>query len=94
MVDFMQMKAFAEDPLIWTEGDGIWLTDIDGKRYIDGLSGTFCLSLGHNNQALVEAGQPATRFAWPWPPRPWGRATAPLSSRSSSWTSLPRNTRP
>ena len=56
MVDFMQMKAFAEDPLIWTEGDGIWLTDIEGKRYIDGLSGTFCLSLGHNNKALVEAG--------------------------------------
>jgi len=56
MVDFMQMKTFAEDPLIWTEGDGIWLTDIDGNRYIDGLSGTFCLSLGHNNRALVEAG--------------------------------------
>lgn len=56
MVDFTQMKTFAEDPLIWTEGDGIWLTDIDGKRYIDGLSGTFCLSLGHNNKALIEAG--------------------------------------
>jgi adenosylmethionine-8-amino-7-oxononanoate aminotransferase len=56
MVDFMQMKTFADDPLIWTEGDGIWLTDVDGNRYIDGLSGTFCLSLGHNNRALVEAG--------------------------------------
>jgi adenosylmethionine-8-amino-7-oxononanoate aminotransferase len=56
MVDFTQMKSFSEDPLIWAEGDGIWLTSIDGKRYIDGLSGTFNLSLGHNNKALIEAG--------------------------------------
>jgi adenosylmethionine-8-amino-7-oxononanoate aminotransferase len=56
MVDFTQMKTFAEDPLILTEGDGIWVTDVDGRRYIDGLSGTFCLSLGHNNKALIEAG--------------------------------------
>lgn len=56
MVDFTQMKSFSEDPLIWTKGDGIWLTDIHGRKYIDGLSGTFCLSLGHNNPALVEAG--------------------------------------
>ena len=30
MVDFTQMKSFSEDPLIWTKGDGIWLTDIHG----------------------------------------------------------------
>ena len=56
MVDFTQMKTFAQDPLVLTSGDGIWVTDIDGNRYIDGLSGTFCLSLGHNNRALIEAG--------------------------------------
>ena len=56
MVDFTQMKAFAEEPLILSEGDGIWVTDVDGRRYIDGLSGTFCLSLGHKNGRLIEAG--------------------------------------
>ena len=56
MVDFTQMKSFSEDPLILTEGDGIWVTDIDGNRYIDGLSGTFCLNLGHGNKALIAAG--------------------------------------
>ena len=56
MVDFMQMKSFSESPLILTEGDGIWVTDVDGNRYIDGLSGTFCVNLGHNNKALIEAG--------------------------------------
>jgi adenosylmethionine-8-amino-7-oxononanoate aminotransferase len=56
MVDFLPMKDFAESPLILTEGHGIYVTDVDGKRYIDGLSGTFCVNLGHGNRALAEAG--------------------------------------
>ena len=55
MVDFLPMKDFADDPLILTEGRGIYVTDIDGRRYVDGLSGTFCVNLGHGNKALAEA---------------------------------------
>ena len=55
MVDFTQMQAFSEDPLILTEGDGIRVRDVDGRWYIDGLSGTFCMSLGHGNARIVEA---------------------------------------
>jgi len=55
MIDFTQMKAFSEDPLILTEGDGIRVRDVDGRWYIDGLSGTFCMSLGHGNARIVEA---------------------------------------
>jgi adenosylmethionine-8-amino-7-oxononanoate aminotransferase len=55
MVDFLPMKDFAEDPLIITEGRGIHITDVDGRRYIDGLSGTFCVNLGHGNKPLAEA---------------------------------------
>ncbi len=55
MVDFLPMKEFAENPLILTEGRGIRVTDVDGRRYIDGLSGTFCVNLGHGNKALAEA---------------------------------------
>jgi adenosylmethionine-8-amino-7-oxononanoate aminotransferase len=56
MVDFMQMKSFTEDPLVLTDGAGIRVIDVEGRRYIDGLSGTFCASLGHGNQELAEAG--------------------------------------
>jgi len=55
MVDFLPMKTFADDPLILTEGQGIYVTDVDGNRYIDGLSGTFCVNLGHGNHALADA---------------------------------------
>jgi adenosylmethionine-8-amino-7-oxononanoate aminotransferase len=56
MVDFAQMKSFAEDPLVLTEGHGIRVQDVDGRRYIDGLSGTFCAGLGHGNRRLANAG--------------------------------------
>lgn len=55
MVDFLPMKSFAEDPLILTEGKGIYVTAADGRRYIDGLSGAFCVNLGYGNEALAEA---------------------------------------
>ena len=55
MVDFNQMKTFSADPLIMVEGNGIILTDHEGRRYIDGLSGVFAVSLGHGNEAIIDA---------------------------------------
>ena len=55
MVDFNQMQTFTEDPLIMVEGDGIILTDHQGRRYIDGLSGVFAVSLGHGNDEIIGA---------------------------------------
>ncbi len=56
MVDFTQMKAFARDPLVLTEGAGIRVRDVTGAWYVDGLSGTFCANLGHGNRRLAAAG--------------------------------------
>jgi adenosylmethionine-8-amino-7-oxononanoate aminotransferase len=55
MVDFVQMKNFSADPLIMVEGDGVYLIDDRGQRYMDGLSGVFSVSLGHGNEEIVDA---------------------------------------
>ena len=55
MVDFVQMKAFGEDPLILAEGRGIRVRDDQGRWYVDGLSGVFVSALGHGNQPVIEA---------------------------------------
>ena len=55
MVDFVQMSEFAQKPFIIERGDGIMLYDVDGKAYIDGLSGVFVVGTGHNNPYVVEA---------------------------------------
>ena len=36
-------------------GDGCWLEDETGKRYLDGSSGAFVASLGHGNAAVAAA---------------------------------------
>ena len=55
MVDFNQMQTFSANPLIMVEGDGLRLTDHEGRSYIDGLSGVFAVSLGHGNEEIVDA---------------------------------------
>src|SRR5688572_13512484 len=55
MIDFLPMKSFAENPLILTEASGIYVTATDGRRYIDGLSGAFCVNLGYGNKLLAAA---------------------------------------
>jgi adenosylmethionine-8-amino-7-oxononanoate aminotransferase len=55
MVDFVQMKAFGEDPLILAEGRGIRVRDDQGRWYVDGLSGVFVSALGHGNERVISA---------------------------------------
>lgn len=59
MVDFNQMKSFGQDPLILERGEGIRVTDVFGKTYIDGLSGVFTVNLGHGIEkfAMIAAEQ-------------------------------------
>jgi len=44
-----------EGPLVISQGDGIYVVDNDGNRYIEGLSGLFCASLGFSEPRLVAA---------------------------------------
>ncbi|WP_454711260.1 acetylornithine transaminase [Cupriavidus nantongensis] len=59
--------AFAEYPvqslmyitnrpeLVFTEGKGSWLTDHNGKRYLDFVQGWAVNCLGHSNQGMIDA---------------------------------------
>ncbi len=55
ILDFRQMAAFAEDPFVIVEGEGLHVTDHEGTRYFDGLSGVFVNSVGHRNRAVIGA---------------------------------------
>src|SRR5262245_24506764 len=48
-------KHEGEGPLILASGKGIHVQDDEGKDYIDGLAGLWCVSLGFDEQRLVEA---------------------------------------
>lgn len=51
-----QMKQHEQFPLIpIKKGDGVWLYDADGKRYLDAVSSWWVNLFGHNNPRIKEA---------------------------------------
>jgi adenosylmethionine-8-amino-7-oxononanoate aminotransferase len=53
---FTQMEEYADTtPLIIEEGDGSYLIDVEGNRYIDGVSSLWVLVHGHGKRELVDA---------------------------------------
>jgi len=56
---FTQMKVYREEEnLIFERGEGVYLYDIKGRKFIDAISSLWCNVHGHNhpklNQALIE----------------------------------------
>ena len=54
-IDFTQTTEFLKQPVIISKADRITYTDVDGKEYLDGLSGVYAVSLGHNHPRLNRA---------------------------------------
>lgn len=42
-------------PVVLTRGEGVWVWDVEGRRYLDLLSGYSALSFGHAHPRLVAA---------------------------------------
>ena len=49
------VPVFGLPQLVLASGDGCWVTDVDGNRYLDLLSGIAVNALGHGHPALVQA---------------------------------------
>jgi adenosylmethionine-8-amino-7-oxononanoate aminotransferase len=54
-LDLKQMKTFMRDPLIVEKAEGVWYWDIDGNRILDGISGIFVVTVGHNNRRVIDS---------------------------------------
>ncbi|MFI9569999.1 ornithine--oxo-acid transaminase [Microbispora rosea] len=42
-------------PVVISSADGAWVTDVEGKRYLDCLAGYSSLNFGHGNPAILAA---------------------------------------
>jgi acetylornithine/N-succinyldiaminopimelate aminotransferase len=49
------MSTYVRQPVAFSHGEGAWLYDTDGRRYLDCLSGIAVNTLGHNHPRLVAA---------------------------------------
>jgi 4-aminobutyrate--pyruvate transaminase len=44
-----------EGPLVITRGEGVYVYDDEGRRYLEGMSGLWCASLGFSERRLADA---------------------------------------
>ena len=49
------MNTYARQPVTFVKGDGVWLLDEHGQRYLDALAGIAVNGLGHAHPELVAA---------------------------------------
>ncbi|OPX99736.1 MAG: Acetylornithine aminotransferase [Syntrophorhabdus sp. PtaB.Bin047] len=48
-------NTYTRFPIVVTKGEGCWLWDVNGRRYLDFLAGIAVCNLGHAHQNVVEA---------------------------------------
>lgn len=49
------MANYARNPVRFVRGEGVWIEDDEGRRYLDAFSGVAVSALGHAHPALVRA---------------------------------------
>ncbi len=55
------MNTYARLPVAFERGEGVWLVDTQGKRYLDGLAGIAVVGLGHAHPRLTAVLQEQVR---------------------------------
>src|SRR5258708_7008817 len=55
MADTHLMQTYAPQPVAFARGEGAWLLDTEGRKYLDALAGIAVNGLGHAHPALVRA---------------------------------------
>ena len=49
------MNTYARQPVAFVRGEGVWLWDEAGKKYLDALAGIAVNTLGHNHPLARDA---------------------------------------
>jgi len=63
---FTHFPSFEKDgALVIARGEGAYVYDADGKRYMDGIAGIWCVNVGHGNREIADRiGEQARRLAF------------------------------
>jgi len=63
---FTDFSVFQQEGCdIITDSEGVWVSDGEGNRYIDGIAGLWCVNVGHGRAELGEVmAQQATQMAY------------------------------
>ena len=42
-------------PRVIVEGEGVWVKDLDGQRYLDAFAGLWCVNIGYGRTEVADA---------------------------------------
>jgi 4-aminobutyrate--pyruvate transaminase len=77
LIGFSDLVALRnERPMVLTAGRGVFVTDENGREYLEAMAGFCCAALGYNDQELVEAATRQMRML-PFSPAAYNR-TVPV----------------
>src|ERR1700684_3259638 len=52
---YTNLATFRENgPMVIERGEGVYVYDTQGKRYLEGMAGLWCTALGYGNEELIE----------------------------------------
>jgi acetylornithine/N-succinyldiaminopimelate aminotransferase len=58
------LNTYARSPVSFVRGEGPWLIDADGRRYLDAITGIGVTSLGHAHPELIDALTTQAQTLW------------------------------
>lgn len=64
MLETNLLPTYARAPVTFVEGDGCWLTDDNGERYLDFAGGIAVIGLGHRHPASTRAAHEQLDRLW------------------------------
>ena len=86
----VQLGNYRPAPFVMTKGEGVWLEDVDGQRFLDLTGGVAVLSVGHAHPKLAQAiAAQAARLVHV--SNPFSPTIARSPSRAN-WCGAPRST--
>jgi predicted acetylornithine/succinylornithine family transaminase len=77
------LPTYARQDVTFTDGDGAWLVDADGKRYLDLFAGIAVVGLGHRHAAPLAAARAQLDRLWHVSNLYWTEPMSELAARLS-----------
>lgn len=77
-------------PIIWSKGQGVYVWDDTGRKYLEGMAGLWCTALGYGEKALAKAAAEQME-TFCYGPLFAGRSNEPsirLAARLSEWVPI------
>lgn len=77
-------------PIIWSKGEGVYVWDDTGRKYLEGMAGLWCTALGYGEKELVRAAAEQME-TFCYGPLFAGRSNEPsirLAARLSEWVPI------